>query len=70
MRTILQRAGFEVTKEVGATFAVVKTRIKFNPRWPGLAYEIIYVCKKVGEPQNYTTIDGKMGEEKIPTPLF
>lgn len=72
MRTSLWRAGFEVEREVGVTFAIVKTPFVFHPlRFPGLAYEIVYVCRKDKEPQSYTTVELVSGhEQKIPTTLF
>ncbi len=48
MRTIAERAGFEVIDEVGVSFRLVKTKLAFNPvSRPGIAYEIIYVLKKL-----------------------
>ncbi len=56
MRTICARAGFEIVDELGYLFALVKTPFRFNPiRHPGIAYEIVYVCQKVGDPKHYTT---------------
>ena len=56
MFTILTRAGFKISNEFGYLFALVKTPLRFNPRrFPGLAYEIIYVASKIAVPQNYTT---------------
>ncbi len=71
MRTIAERAGFQVTDEVGCTFAVVKTAIKFHPLTvPGLAYEIIYVLTKVGNPEGYATFEAEGRIEKVPARLF
>ena len=70
MRTIAHRTGFTVIDEVGCSFQLVKTKIKFNPiRFPGFAYEIIYVLQKTGEPQGYTTYEGPEGIVKVPTIL-
>lgn len=68
MRTSAERMGFEVVREVGNMFAVVKTPIRFNPP-AALAYEIVYVMRKVGEPRQYVTYDGQNGEERITTRL-
>ena len=63
--------GFEVEKEVGVTFQLVKTPIKFNPlRLPGLAYEIIYVLKKTGEPRGFGKARTEKGVEAFDTNLF
>jgi SAM-dependent methyltransferase len=71
MRTIADRAGFKVTREIGCTFQLVKTPLRFNPlRMPGIAYEIIYVLQKVGAPKGYATFESKKGIERIPTDLF
>lgn len=62
-RAITDRAGFSIEKEYGCTFAIIKTGISFHPyRYPGLAYEIIYVAKKVGDPHMLTTRDGGKGK--------
>lgn len=68
IRTIADRMGFVLEKEVGCTFALVKTPIKFNPRFPGLAYEIIYVLRKTGDIKEYATFEQK-GIHRIPTCL-
>lgn len=71
MRTIAERAGFEVVNEIGNVFCIVKTSICFNPiRMPGLAYEIIYVLKKLQPPESYTTFEDKQGIQQIPTHLY
>ena len=71
MRTIGERAGFKVTKEVGTTFYLVKTSLRFNPiAMPGLAYEIVYVLKKVGAPRSYATFESEKGIEEVPTDLY
>jgi SAM-dependent methyltransferase len=71
MRTIAERAGFEVIKEIGTTFSLVKTPFHFSPlRMPGIAYEIIYVLKKRGVPQSFATFESDKGIEKIPTNLY
>lgn len=60
VRTIGGRTGFTVEHEVGLSFRLVKTNIAFHPlKYPGLAYEIIYVLRKTGEPQHYTTYEDK-----------
>lgn len=67
MRTICERAGFNVEAERGYLFALVKTPFRFNPiTHPGLAYEIVYVCEKVHEPGLYTTtqVSNKGGETR------
>ncbi len=56
MFTICKRTGFKIEKELGYLFALIKTNIRFNPiNHPGIAYEIIYICKKIKEPEHYTT---------------
>ncbi len=68
LRTSANRMGFQVIKEVGVTFQLVKTNLKFNPlNCPGIAYEIIYVLKKIGEPKLYTTFEGSGRIDRIPT---
>lgn len=60
VRTIGERTGFTVEREVGLSFRLIKTKIAFNPlKYPGFAYEIIYVLRKTGEPQHYTTYEDK-----------
>lgn len=68
IRTIADRMGFSLVKEIGCTFALVKTPIKFNPRFPGLAYEIIYVLKKTGPIKHYATFESK-GIHRVETCL-
>lgn len=71
MRAIGDRAGFTVTREVGVSFQLVKTSLKFNPtRYPGMAYEIIYVLRKDRAPESYATFESSKGIEKIPTKLY
>src|SRR3989344_1970346 len=71
MRTIAERAGFEVVNEIGNLFCIVKTSICFNPiRIPGIAYEIIYTLKKIASPTSYATFEGSKGIEQIPTHLY
>lgn len=72
MRTIARRCGFEVKDEIGVTFYVAKLGIKFNPiRFPGLAYEIVYVMKKVREPQGFATFEvSGIRTDEIATDLF
>lgn len=72
MRTIAERAGFEVVHETGCTFQLVKTNLKFNPlHHPGAAYEIIYTLKKRGAPESFATFESKeKGIEHIPTHLY
>jgi len=71
MRVIQERAGFEVVRELGYLFALVKTPLRFNPlRHPGIAYEIVYISKKVGEPKSYTITEPSNrggGIERVPT---
>lgn len=63
MRTILERSGFSLEKEIGVTFQIVKTRIRINvERWPGLAYEIVYVARKTGKPRGFTIIEDSQGK--------
>ena len=71
MRTIASRTGFTVEREIGCSFQLVKTKLKFNPiRFPGFAYEIIYVLRKTGEPQAYTTFESPSeGIVKVSTTL-
>lgn len=71
MRTIAMRAGFEVEKEIGVSFYLVKTPIRFSPlTMPGLAYEIVYVLKKRGPPESFATFETKSGIEHVPTDLY
>jgi SAM-dependent methyltransferase len=71
MRTIAERSGFEVVKEIGCTFKLVKTSISFHPlRHPGFAYEIIYTLKKKGSPESFATFESAAGIERIPTRFF
>ena len=71
MRTVGTRSGFEVVKEIGVSFYLVKTPIKFNPiNYPGLAYEIIYVMKKIRDPESYATFEDKTGIHQIKTNLY
>ncbi len=68
MRTITKRAGFELIREVGCTFQLVKTKLKWNPlNHPGLAYEIIYLLEKRGQPEAFVTFESPAGIERIPT---
>lgn len=62
MRTSLVRAGFTPLKEIGSSFQIVKTNIRLDvSKHPGLAFEIIYVAKKTGEPQSFTIIEDDIG---------
>lgn len=71
IRTVAQRAGFEVVQELGCTFQLVKTPLRFSPtKYPGIAYEIVYVLKKIGEPRSYATFEGSKGIERVPTNLY
>lgn len=72
MRTIADRAGFDVVHETGCSFQLVKTGFKFNPvKYPGFAYEIIYTLKKKGLPETYATFESKAkGIERIPTRFY
>lgn len=72
MRTILGRAGFAVEKEIGSTFQLVKTNLRFDvSKCPGLAFEIIYVAKKTGSPEAFTVIEDDAGKiVKFDTELF
>ena len=68
MRTIASRTGFTLEREVGCSFQLVKTKLRFNPtKHPGMAYEIIYVLRKTGEPKRYTTYEGPEGIVRVPT---
>lgn len=68
MRTIAHRTGFSVQKEVGCSFQLVKTKLRFNPtNYPGMAYEIIYVLRKTGAGEGYTTYEGPEGIVRVPT---
>lgn len=72
MRTSLERTGFAVEKELGATFQLAKLGLRMNVEHrPGLAYEIIYVARKTGTPASYTIIEDDAGTIcELPTPLF
>ena len=62
MRTSLERMGFTLEKEIGSSFQLVKTGLRFNvSKWPALAFEIIYVAKKTGTPELFTVIDDDKG---------
>lgn len=62
MRTILERSGFTLEKEIGATFVLVKANLRLDvSKYPGLAYEIIYVAKKTGTPESFTVIEDEKG---------
>ena len=70
MRTIAHRAGFSVVDEVGTSFHLVKTGLRFQPRrWPGISYEIIYVLKKDRTPRHYTTFEQKGTIRRVPSNL-
>lgn len=72
MRTSLERTGFTLVKELGSTFHVVKTNLRFDvSKMPALAFEIIYVARKTGEPDGYTIIEDAKGDAiKLKTDLF
>jgi len=72
MRTSLERAGFTLEKEIGSGFQMVKLGFKLMvERFPGLAYEIIYVARKTGTPRGFTIIeDAKWNVIELPTDLF
>lgn len=68
MRTSAERSGFVVEEEIGCTFKLVKLGWKFDPKtMPGLAYEIVYVLKKVGSPEAYATFEDTGGIHRVPT---
>ncbi|MEX0933934.1 MAG: class I SAM-dependent methyltransferase [Candidatus Paceibacterota bacterium] len=70
MRIIADRAGFKVVDEIGVSFHIIKTKLSFQPkRFPGLAYEIIYVLEKDGDPELYTMYEPKGETRKIPMKL-
>ncbi len=70
MRTIAGHAGFKVTDEVGVSFHVVKLGWSFQPvNYPGIAYEIIYVLEKDGQPKNYTICELPEGNVKFETKI-
>lgn len=61
--TITDRAGFKMLAHYGCSFTIIKTGIKFNPyKFPGMAYEIIYVVQKEREPELFTTTDEGPGK--------
>jgi len=72
MRTILERTGFTVIKEIGSTFQIVKTSIRLNVyKHPGLAFEIVYIAQKTGTPESFTVVEEEGGKiVKLPTDLF
>lgn len=72
MRTILERTGFTLEKEIGSIFQLVKTNLRFDVlKHPELAFEIIYVAKKTGEPKNFTIIEDATGATiNLKTDLF
>ena len=70
MRTIADRAGFEVIDEVGVSFRFIKLNIVIQPeKYPGIAYEIVYTLKKTHEPEMYTICEFADGNRKIPTEI-
>lgn len=71
MRTSADRTGFEVVREIGCTFALVKTPFVFDvQRFPGMAYEIVYVLEKKRPPESYATFEDKNGIKRLPTTLY
>lgn len=72
MRTSLERTGFTLLKELGSTFQLVKTKMRFDvSKWPGLAFEIVYVAEKKGTPEPFTIIEDAEGDIiKLTTDLF
>jgi ubiquinone/menaquinone biosynthesis C-methylase UbiE len=70
MRTIADRAGFEVVDEVGVSFHMVKLGWTFQPlKYPGIAYEIVYALRKNGSPKMYTICELPEGNKVVPTVL-
>ena len=68
LRTIAERSGFEVVEERGVSFQLVKLGWLFQPiKYPGIAYEIVYVLKKRGDPQYYTVCELPGEKRKVPT---
>jgi len=60
VRTLADRVGFTLEEEVGMSFRLVKTAFAFHPlKHPGMGYEIIYVLRKTGTPQLFTTYEDK-----------
>lgn len=72
MRTSLERAGFTLEKEIGSSFQLVKTNLRFDvSKHPALAFEIIYVAKKTGTPESFTVIEDEKGKiVNLETNLF
>ena len=71
MRTSADRTGFEVVREIGCTFALVKTPFVFDvQRFPGIAYEIVYVLEKMREPESYATFEHDGRIDKVPTSFY
>ncbi len=65
-----ERMGFVVEREVGCMFQLVKTPWKWNPtRFPGMAYEIVYVLRKTGEPKHVATLETAEGVVEVETYL-
>ncbi len=70
VRTCAERMGFTVEREVGCMFQLVKTPWKWNPtRFPGMAYEVIYVLRKTGEPKHVATLETAEGVVEVETRL-
>lgn len=68
VRTLANRVGFTLEKEFGCLFALVKTKLRYNPlAHPGMAYEIVYVLKKTDLPRHVTTIENEEGIVEIET---
>jgi SAM-dependent methyltransferase len=71
MRTVANRTGFFVENETGCGFHIIKTPLTLSVlNYPGLAYEIIYTLRKIGEPESYATFEGKDGIIQMPTQLY
>lgn len=72
MRTSLERMGFTLLKEIGSTFHLIKTNLRFNVApWPSIAFEIIYVARKTGTPESFTIIEDDEGIViRLKTALF
>lgn len=71
MRNILERTGFELVTELGNFFSLIIVKWTFHlVRLPFLTYQITYIAKKVGEPQQYIlSKPAGLPMQKVPTSL-
>lgn len=57
VRTMFYWSGFELEKELGASFPIPKTNLVLGAKkFPALAYEIIYIAKKTADNPRFSVI--------------